>query len=134
MSGVFLHALRCAFDGAEPRPVGHVVIIHRGAPAENIVADEKPREYAHKNRDHGNAGKGGKLTIELRECYLPWSCERLLNHIIERAIPGIDGNTHLDLKYVVKMISAEPRIDQRDHLCGAYHSQKPAKSATATVK
>ena len=79
-------------------PVGHVVIVHRGAPAEDVVADEKPGEHADEYRDHGNSGKGGKLAIELRQRDLPRRRQRLLDHVVERAIPGIDGNAHLHLE------------------------------------
>ena len=62
------------------------------------MADKKPRQHANNNGDHGNSGKGGKLAIELRQRHLPGRRERLLNHVIERAIPGIDGNAHLHLE------------------------------------
>ena len=41
---VFLDALRGAFDVAKLAPVGHVVVVHRGAPAEDVVADEEAGE------------------------------------------------------------------------------------------
>ena len=39
--GVFLDALRGALDVAQPVPVVGVVIVHRRAPAEDVVADEE---------------------------------------------------------------------------------------------
>ena len=46
---------------AEPGPVGHVVVVHRGAPAEDVVADEETRQHADGDGDQGDAGKGRKL-------------------------------------------------------------------------
>ncbi len=54
---VFLDALRRAFDMPQPRPVVHVVVVHRGPPAEHVVADEEPGQHADGDRHEGDAGK-----------------------------------------------------------------------------
>ena len=48
-------------------PVGHVVVVHRGAPAEDVVADEEARQDADGDRDEGDAGERRQLAVELTE-------------------------------------------------------------------
>ncbi|OIQ69133.1 hypothetical protein GALL_492680 [mine drainage metagenome] len=63
--GIFLHPLRGALDRAQPRPVGDVVVVHRGAPAEDVMADEEARHHADHDRDEGDAGEGRQFAVEL---------------------------------------------------------------------
>ena len=44
----------------------HVVVVHRGAPAEDVVADEEPIEHADRDGDEGDSGDGCKLGSRIR--------------------------------------------------------------------
>ena len=96
--GVFLHALRGALDGAQPRPVGDIEFVHRGAPAEDVVADEKPRQHADHDRDQRDAGKRRQFAVELLDRDRPRFRKRGLHEIVERPVPAVDGDADLDLE------------------------------------
>src|SRR5260370_30512477 len=76
--GVLLHPLRGALDGAELWPVCDVEVVHRGPPAEDVVADEEPRHHADHDRDQGDAGEGRQFAVELLDRDRPRFRERSL--------------------------------------------------------
>ena len=96
--GVFLHTLRCAFDVTQMLPVRHIVFVHRGTPAEHIVAD---KEVVHHANDYGyqrNTEKNAHFMIELLNLHLVWCAERSLNQVIKWRIPGVDGDADFNQK------------------------------------
>src|SRR5690606_27156151 len=95
---VFLYALRGALDVAKPWPVAHVVVVHRRAPAEDVVADEEAREHAHRHRDEGDPGECDQLAVEIGNLDGRRLGQRCLDQVVERAVPVVDGDAYLDLE------------------------------------
>ena len=55
---IFLDPLRCPLDMSYTVPEAHVVIVHRGAPAEDIVRHEETRDDSHGDGNHCDRCKG----------------------------------------------------------------------------
>ena len=119
--GVFLDALRGAFDRAQPLPVGDVVVVHRRAPAEDVVADQEGVEDGDEDVDHRDGQEGRRAE---RNSRLPVTllgvAERLLDQVVERAEPVVDQHVELDL---------EPD-DEQDHRRADHRPPEPADAAT----
>ncbi|CCK05758.1 hypothetical protein BN128_4062 [Cronobacter sakazakii 696] len=90
--GVFLHTLRGAFDMAQPRPVFHVIFVHGGTPAEDVVADEKIVQHAHGDVDKRNAKEHHEPAVKLADFDFIGRAERGLDQVKERRIPGVNGD------------------------------------------
>jgi hypothetical protein len=50
---------------AQLAPMGHVVLVHRGAPPEDIVANEEARHDGHGDGDERDREEGGDFAVEL---------------------------------------------------------------------
>ena len=97
--GVFLDALRGALDVPQPRPVRHVVVVHRRAPAEDVVADEEARQHADHDRDEGDAGEVEQPGVEFRRSSTGRDfAERRLDQVVERPVPVVDRDADLHLE------------------------------------
>ncbi|EJK92168.1 hypothetical protein UUU_07740 [Klebsiella pneumoniae subsp. pneumoniae DSM 30104 = JCM 1662 = NBRC 14940] len=88
--GIFLHTLRGTFDMAQMLPVGHIVLVHRRAPAEDVVADEEVVHHANNHRDDRDAEKDADFLIKLIDADLMRGGQRALDQVVERRIPGVD--------------------------------------------
>ena len=96
--GVFLDALRGAFNVAELRPIGDVVVVHRRTPAEDVVADEEVVEDGHGDKHHRDAEKSDELREELLQRDAVRRRQGGLDHVVEAAEPFVDHYVELDLK------------------------------------
>ncbi len=94
--GVFLHPLRRALDVAQPRPGGHVVLVHRLAPTEDVVLAEEVHHHRRSDVNHGDAREGGKLPPELPRRDAPGLAQRFLDQVVEAAEPVVDLHVQLD--------------------------------------
>lgn len=103
---------------AQMLPVGHVVFVHRRAPAEDVVADEKVVHHADDHRDERDAEKDADLMIKLVDTDLMRGGQRALDQIIERRIPVLIATPTSTRNQVTKMMSDVPRIDQYCQRCG----------------
>ena len=83
---------------AQPVPVVGVVIVHRRAPAEDVVADEEAGEHSDGHRDEGDAGKAQQLVVELGQRHRLRLGERGLDQVVEGAVPVIDRDADLHLE------------------------------------
>jgi hypothetical protein len=79
--GVFLHTLRGALDVADARPALHVEIVHRRAPAEDVVADKKAGDDEDSGRDERDLDENQDQAVEI--------C--LLTPIRPRSVPAGTG-------------------------------------------
>ncbi len=95
---IFLHTLGRTLDMAQFRPMAHVIIVHRRAPAEDIMADEEEVQHANGDGEESNACKIGQPPVEFRSRDRAGRRQPLLHHIVERAIPSIDCHTHLNVE------------------------------------
>ena len=96
--GVLLDPLGCALDVAHPFPERHVVVVHRGAPAEDVVADEEAREHRDGDGDEGDLGEREELAEVLLERHAVGLGEGLLDEVVEDAEPLVDHHVELDLE------------------------------------
>ena len=83
---------------AQPRPVLHVVVVHRGAPAEDVVADEEERQHPDHHRDQRDAEEGPDRAVVLGEGDFARPAERHLDQVVERPVPVVDRDADLDLE------------------------------------
>ena len=83
---------------AQPLPVFEIVVVHRRPPAEDIMADKKPRHHKDSNRQKGNLSKSDKIGIEIGSRHRDFGIrvERVLHCIKERPPPVVDGNRNLN--------------------------------------
>lgn len=116
--GIFLHTLRGAFDMAQMLPVGHIVLVHRRAPAEDVVADEEVVHHANNHRDDRDAEKDADFLIKLIDADLMRGGQRALDQVVERRIPVLIATPTSTRNRVTKMMSEVPRIDQYCQRCG----------------
>ncbi len=116
--GIFLHTLRGAFDMAQMLPVGHIVLVHRRAPAEDVVADEEVVHHANNHRDDRDAEKDADFLIKLVDADLMRGGQRALDQVVERRIPALIATPTSTRNQVTKMMSEVPRIDQYCQRCG----------------
>ncbi len=68
--GVFLHTLRGAFDMSQVLPVRHIMFVHRGTPAENVVADKEIVHDANHYRNQGDTKEDAHFVVELIDGHL----------------------------------------------------------------
>ena len=92
--GVFLHTLCGTFDMTQVLPVRHIMFVHRGTPAENVVANEEVVHHADDHRNQGDAEEDADLMVELIDGHLVWRAQRGLDQIVERRIPGVNRYAH----------------------------------------
>ena len=92
--GVFLHTLCGTFDMPQVLPVCHIVFVHRGTPAEHIVADEKVIHHANHHGDKGDAEEDPHLMVELVNGHFMRRTQRRLDQIVKWRIPGVDRYAH----------------------------------------
>ncbi|MNV43681.1 hypothetical protein D3C71_1354020 [compost metagenome] len=95
---IFLHTLRGTFDMTQLLPVRHIVFVHCGTPAENIVADEEIIHYTDNHSNQRDAEEDAHFMIKLIDGDLMRRTECSLNQIVERCIPCVDRDTHFDQK------------------------------------
>jgi hypothetical protein len=89
---------RCAAPSiylAQPLPVLHVVVVHRLAPAEDVVLDEEVDHHGHGDVDHRDVQEGGELGPELRQRHAALGAQRLLHQVVEAAEPVVDLHVQL---------------------------------------
>ena len=93
--GVLLHPLCRALDVPQAWPGGHVVLIHRLAPAEDVVFAEKIHQHRRRHINHGNACKGRKLPPELLCGDAAGLSQSLLDQVVKAAEPVVDLHVQL---------------------------------------
>ena len=75
-----------------------IIVVHRRAPAKDIMADEKPGQDADSNGNQGNFGKSCQLGVKLKQRDRCRFRKRRLNKIVKRPVPTIDRDADLNLK------------------------------------
>ena len=78
-------------------PIGHVVVVHRGPPAKDVVADEEFEQDRDGDVDPGDLREGEALGEEVFELHRPGLGERLLQGVVEIAEPFVDPDVELHL-------------------------------------
>ena len=68
--GVFLHTLCGTFDMTQVLPVRHIMFVHRGTPAEDVVADKEIVHDANHHRNKGNTEEDANFVVELIDSHL----------------------------------------------------------------
>ena len=96
--GVVLDTLRGAFDMPEPRPIGDEIVVHRGAPAKHVVADEEQVEHRHGDADERQRQELKDPEIELAGGDRAGGRQRPLDHVVEHPAPVVERNAHLDVE------------------------------------
>ncbi|MNV73570.1 hypothetical protein D3C71_1667310 [compost metagenome] len=95
---IFLHTLRGPLDMTQLLPVRHIVFVHRGTPAKDVVADEEVIHDTDNNCDQRDAEENPDFMIELIDGDFVRRAERGLNQIVERCIPCVDRDADLHQK------------------------------------
>ena len=111
---------RCAvFDMVQMLPVGHIVFVHRRAPAEDVVADEEVVHHANNHRDERDAEKDTDLMINwlMLTPYAGWPARSGSDHG-NGAYQALIATPTSTWGNRVKMMSDVPRIDQYCQRCG----------------
>jgi len=90
-------------------PVGDVVVVHRRAPAEYVVAGDEGCQDGGGNGDQRDPGERRKLPEELFLRDSAWLSQSLLDHVVEGAEPGVDHHVELNLE------PQEEDDDRRNH-------------------
>ncbi|MND85202.1 hypothetical protein D3C80_771180 [compost metagenome] len=62
--GVFLHTLRCTLDMTQLLPMRHIVFVHRGTPAEHVVAHKEVIHHPNEYRNQRNPQENTNFLIE----------------------------------------------------------------------
>ncbi len=113
---------------AQMLPVGHIVLVHRRAPAEDVVADEEVVHHANNHRDDRDAEKDADFLIKLVDADLMRGGQRALDQVVERRIPGVDRHPDFHQKPgdeddergaenrpVLPAVRAVDKPEQREH-------------------
>ncbi len=58
------------FDMTQVLPVRHIMPVHRGTPAEDVVADEEIVHDANHHRNKGNTEEDANFMVELIDSHL----------------------------------------------------------------
>ena len=96
--GVLLHPLGRALDVAHPMPQRHVVVVHRGPPAEDVVADEEAGDHRDGDRDEGDLREREQLAEVLPDRHAVRLRQRLLDEVVEGPEPLVDHHVELHLE------------------------------------
>jgi hypothetical protein len=76
----------------------HVIIVHRSAPAKNVMADEESGQDAHSYGNQGNFGKSCKLEVKLKQRDGFGFRKRRLDEVVKRPVPVVDRDADLNLE------------------------------------
>ncbi len=95
---VFLDALRGALDGAQPAPVRDEIIVHRRAPAEDVVADEEHVQNRDRDADQRQRQELDDAEVEIGRRDRAGRAEGALHHVVEDAAPIVQGDADLDVE------------------------------------
>ncbi|QTK80800.1 hypothetical protein AT6N2_C3330 [Agrobacterium tumefaciens] len=93
---IFLNTLGSTFDVAQLFPLGHVEVVHRGAPAEDIMAGEEIRENRNGHAEKGDLGKDDLETVEIPDFNTRLFRKRVLQKVTERPAEIVDNDRNLN--------------------------------------